>query len=539
MISAEAPVQIDHSSQGLNQEKLQDEKVNFSEKDTLQEKAKIEEAKSGLKAKIGGFVSKIKEVATSYKGKDSDDVDRATIKAINGLHNIELEMDQVQKGEVVTPRQRAIEALIRLRDREKSTEVKEAFETLGISGDSDKIEGHQIDFISEGESTVVTFKVTADWNQKIKEEVIPRLKENGEVSDSRFLFYSAQSRERSKSLASAWIIPVDENTSLIVSKGGFPSTGYSHNYEKPIKNKFGDVVDYEKEETETTNEMRSLIGAIKIEVKGIEDPEEIALRVEAAFHKLTLDGAMGRPDQKAIDAYKTARFRWFHRLEEEDAFTRHKKEFKKNTGMEINQHLKVEEVFPGYSTVVDEGATDILESENGPIVLFSTIYNYQNLPSVLKNGMLSSHERYKRGIQVNGSSTDDDFRTGGADSVFIRTMVGETANSGTLAIVYETSILDRTDWYAYRDDNYGTTDPVAFASRPSPRDFFGNRENLRLSNELMFRRGIPPEMIKGIYTEYEEEKVNLIRELERNGITQFRGKPLSEAIKVGHIRKPQ
>src|SRR3990172_2264272 len=60
--------------------------------------------------------------------------------------------------------------------------------------------------------------------------------------------------------------------------------------------------------------------------------------------------------------------------------------------------------------------------------------------------------------------------------------------------------MDRTDWYAYRTDKYGSTVPNLFNTRQSPRELFDEDANdgCSLTNEQMFRVGIPLEKIKAI-----------------------------------------
>lgn len=447
---------------------------------------------------------------------------------------VQPEDSQDNAAEVRDPRRRAAKALQELQDRAKSRELEKVFTTEGMLGDSDKIEGHQIDFIHQGDRTVVSFKMTSAMGEKVKGEVIPTLSPDA-VATGKYEFQSADGQNTG--LADCWVVRVDENTVMYISKGERTEEYRDYDYNKPITDTDGNIIDYESTTVSGYAEpVRALMGAVKIEVRGVTDVQQIADRVDSAFQGLKITEALTTPDQQAENQYKEARYRWQHRLEDDQAWQAQREQYKAEHGAELVDHLERQEVFPEYFTIVDQGASERYQRD-GSIFLTHSVYNPDTLVSILKNGLLSSHERFKRGIFTTGMSTEQDFNTGGADSVFIRA-VPEQAEDYDMSfynahLLINPQVLDRTDWYAYNFDSYGTTDPSIFDSRPSPEQFFAaQRQYFSSGNEIMMRRGIPPEMISGVVIGDEYTRTNIIANLQAAGIQEVNGVPLDQFITI-------
>lgn len=432
------------------------------------------------------------------------------------------------------PRQRAARALQELQDRAKSRGLEKVFTTKGILGDSDKIEGHQIDFIHQGDRTVVSFKMTSAMGEKVKGEVIPALSPDA-VASGKYEFQSADGQNTGLA-ADCWVVRVDENTVMYISKGERTQKIKDYDFNKPIKDADGNVIDYESNGVLSYElPVRALMGAVKIEVRGVTDVQQIADRVDSAFQGLKITEALTTPDQQAENQYKEARYRWQHRLEDDQGWQAQREQYSAEHGTELVDHLERQEVFPGYFTIVDQGASERYQRD-GRIFLTHSVYNPDTLASILKNGLLSSHERFKRGVFTEGLSTKKDFDTGGADSVFIRAVPEQAVDSDMYffkpLLLINPQVLDRTDWYAYNSDSYGTTDPSAFYSRPSPEQFFAaQRQNFYSNNEIMMRTGIPPEMISGVVIIGDEySRTSIIANLKAAGIQEVNGVPLDQFI---------
>lgn len=468
------------------------------------------------------------------------------IATTNPIKIIELEKPQPENGEVEDPSRRAVRILQELQDRAKAMEFEHVFATKGMLGDSDKIEGHQIDFIYQGEKTIVSFKMTSAMTEKVKSEVIPTYTPDA-MFEGSFDFQSIDGQISSH--GECWVIRVDDNTTVYISKGeekGYEQINYDYN--KPIKDAEGTIIDYESTTTiGPALPVRALMGAARIEIQGLTDVQKIAGKVDTAFQKLKIEEALIAPDQLAENQYKEARYRWQHRVSDDQVWQAQKEQYYAEHGTELVDHLERVEVFPEYFTIIDKGASERYQKK-GRIFLIHSVYRSENLVSILQNGLLSSQERFNKGIFTTGMSTERDFGTGGADYVFIRA-VPESAGDQAVHfysayLLINPEVLNRTDWFAYHYDSYGTTEPQSFDVRPSPEDFLtSQREFFTPGNEIMMRRGIPTEMISGVVVDDEYSKSNIITNLQEVGIKEVNGVPLDKFIiiasNLGDLKQSQ
>ena len=198
-------------------------------------------------------------------------------------------------------------------------------------------------------------------------------------------------------------------------------------------------------------DVRATVGLVKIEITN-SDESQASEEIQAAFEALKIPDVLEPPDSKAEETYKIARIKWHHKIESDTDFDKFKENYLKQNGIDVLQNLKSEEVLPGYFTIVDPGASERYQKD-GKLFLVHRIYHPNKLDSVLKYGLLSSSERYKRGCHLTGMSTRDDFEYGGADSVFLRIATGieqmRDRRHARAVLVIDSSELDRTDWYAY------------------------------------------------------------------------------------------
>jgi hypothetical protein len=278
--------------------------------------------------------------------------------------------------------------------------------------------------------------------------------------------------------------------------------------------------------------------------------DELGRRTDAVMRDLLgVENAFKSPDRLSETEYKVARYAWHHKIED---------------GAEADvpvDKLVRQEVFPGYSTIVEPGKHQEYESRHGEFALIHQVSSDVVLPKLLRNGLLATHERFRRGVKAVGMSSEADLGTGGADSVFVRTVTEASLKDGkddestcdNTVLVLKPELMDRTDWYAYAGDQYGTTDPSTFDTRLTPD---GLLERLgeqgwgwMTSNEQMFRTGIPVEAIAGVSVGSPEHREQLITSLHESGITEVNGVPvedfvqiagrLSQIIDVAHGRPPR
>lgn len=420
---------------------------------------------------------------------------------------------------------------------EGDNEVVKSLFVRGISGDSDKVEGHQIDLIKDENILMINFKITSPMLKKVLEMVLPNV-DQGIIEDSEYSFYDRQLNK--VVMSDAWRIKLDGGVNIYISKGKktLKANTILPDYDKPIYSQDGvSIIGYESKEISyvvSEREIRALLGSVIIEItQDLDNLDVLISRIESAFNLLSIDEPLDEPTPDALLKYKEARFRWQHKLETEDQFKAYRERYRQSHGVDILDCLERREVYPGYFTVVEPRSLDRYK-EIGDFVLIHAVYNEENLPIILKTGLLSSHDRFKRGIFVSGMSTYDDFKSGGADNVFLRLIpLNWSYDCWRPMLVLKPEILERTDWYAYNDDLYGTTDPETFKNRPTPEEFIRQQiTNFSSSNEIMMRRGIPPEMIDFIAVPNDYSRSQVLEILRKNGITEINGKKIEEFVKI-------
>jgi len=177
---------------------------------------------------------------------------------------------------------------------------------------------------------------------------------------------------------------------------------------------------------------------------------------------------------------------------------------------------------------------------------------------MIKNGALSSQDRFEAGLFKQGASSSDDLASGGGDQVFtrnvnkslIRKKINNFALSGRMQILYDLDVVNRGS-YGFTGDRYGVRNPKKFSYR-----HYKNRSNLvnltkrthsfNNENEIMVKNRIPPEFIRCVVVRNEEEKKILIAELRKSGlITQdnghesILGKPIDEFVVISKKFSPK
>ncbi|HET7721091.1 MAG TPA: hypothetical protein VFK43_14080, partial [Acidimicrobiales bacterium] len=160
-----------------------------------------------------------------------------------------------------------------------------------------------------------------------------------------------------------------------------------------------------------------------------------------------------------------------------------------------------------------------------------------NMVELFRNGgVLASTERRRvMGIPGGkGMSESADMKSGGAKSVFLR--VGSQPSQGpTLFWDDPTTLMRRSDWYAYSSDHFGAL------NSQSGHSTSGLTRNLAKvagfnggSNEVMFKHGIDllgdeaPSLVRCTSAAQRKE---VLAVLAVKGVTHLRGKPVEEVVK--------
>lgn len=206
------------------------------------------------------------------------------------------------------------------------------------------------------------------------------------------------------------------------------------------------------------------------------------------------------------------------------------------------QSMKLREVFPGYSTYVDEAA-GMEYRKLGLTHIWAGVDSADNVVAICQSdGFAATNYRITAGMKKCGASPGADMASGGADSVFTRIGVNTKdryAHSylgGQYRVIIAPDELNRTDWYAYEYDNYGNARmDGGFKNRKSSLDFvksMGKKDGYDCSNEIMFRHGISTDKFLGISCETAGGRNFLIQKFRDAGITKFNGVPIEEFVTV-------
>lgn len=149
-----------------------------------------------------------------------------------------------------------------------------------------------------------------------------------------------------------------------------------------------------------------------------------------------------------------------------------------------------------------------------------------------KGGLLSSRERYQRGLIFRGMSTSTDFETGGADSVFLRLQTSRGSASGSglnFDIAHEE--LGRMDAYFFNQDRYGRSGPGARSGRKTAMEMAELAQTRQLSgnNEIMLQRQVAPQSIRRVTTD-SGTRSRILGKFKAAGIEEINGIPIEDFV---------
>lgn len=277
----------------------------------------------------------------------------------------------------------------------------------------------------------------------------------------------------------------------------------------------------------TSNLVRAAIGLVQMEVPKAMDETAAQQTMEEIFRQdLGVEDALGEVSEMAERDYKIARYQWQYKLDELSP-----------DQVERAEKMTRKEVFPGYSTFVEPGKHNEYLAKYGEDVRAVHMLNSMSADSVyrvLTTGLMSTTERFSRGVVKNGISSVLDIDSGGADNVFTRIMNAEQRSKiQNHAVVLKPEIFDRTDWYAYNVDSYGSTNEAHFAGRLAPEEIFqrtmGDLSHYSADNEQMFRTGVGVDYIEVIEVD-ELDRDELLEGLHKKGLFEVNGRPIEEVI---------
>lgn len=221
-------------------------------------------------------------------------------------------------------------------------------------------------------------------------------------------------------------------------------------------------------------------------------------------------------------------------------------------------HLYPQEVYPGQFIWAVQGLAKEVEKAGGGwlmagIVTKSFEEALRRLAFILRDGALSTVDRYASGIIAAGASSYTDIGVGGANCVFTRLLTFNMPKtmdsyplSGQIQILYDLQLLERGG-YAYTTDLSGTKGVNAYSRRKDilslTKQYAADPNNF-VANEVCIRNRIPPRFIKGVVVPSEEAKQMVIAHLKLAGLIEensakipcIHGIPLDEFFHVGAWR---
>ena len=292
---------------------------------------------------------------------------------------------------------------------------------------------------------------------------------------------------------------------------------------------------------------RALMGQFNIRVQA-GDGADAARKIQSLMQQARMTDIADDVTTEAIDRYKKMRVIW-----QTDPKLSSTLDPVTSTDAQIDAALKklgitqarldkieIRKVTDGYFTFFDPENLKIAKKLDAAY-LYHQVNGADSVAAVMESGeLLATTNRWGRGIISSGMSSSEDVRTGGADSVFTRLVfnnqVGkeEPYSTWSFSLIFDTSPLERTDWYAYTGDTYGKTAESYMQRRLGTEEHFTElKRRYHDSNEVMFRKTLPLNTLKEIRTPTDSDRQQLITLLHNKGITRYNGILLEDFIKVG------
>ena len=347
-------------------------------------------------------------------------------------------------------------------------------------------------------------------------------------------------------------------------------------------------IDYFPEEVSK----QALRGSVHIEAYGATEEEKKANLKEAVTVLEMNDELQAEPSEESMENLRLMRLLWqasptlASKMQKKTNLTTdaiREALVKAKVPEDFIEEARFSEVVPGHIYVVVPGQAEAYEAA-GVTGLIHTIQNIDKIADIIADGALSAtQERLAMRKVIKGMSSATDLKTGGAEYVFTRLMTKKMGNPKTngAVISFNTELLDRTDWFAYPSDKYGSTymrseaqegtisaavkkimkrtNPDAeafldkmrsvqssgqgansFFERPTGRELikaindktYASSSVSSTRNEAMFQGHIPLSMMNYILVRNEVEQKKILTQLEEREITEINGAPATEFIRV-------
>lgn len=297
--------------------------------------------------------------------------------------------------------------------------------------------------------------------------------------------------------------------------------------------------------------MQGWKGFFRLRVPATGNGAADAAQLRQLLGRVGLEELMQTPDAAAETMFKKARLLWQHdpKLWSEwagltgDRARSTLDSYLKRAGIDPARagRMKMKQVFDGYSTLVEEGIASEYQKE-GVRYLWAGVCDMDDVVQIVKGrGLISNNGRYRFGMTRRGASPEMDFKTGGSDNVFTRLGIrsggrqrfSDSFMGNGYRILIDPKELERTDWYAYLEDSFGSSQANDLARRLPAKEFFRRmRKTYWEDNEIMFRHGIRSERFLGITCDSEVQRAALLDRLRDAGVKEINGIPIEQFVEV-------
>lgn len=207
---------------------------------------------------------------------------------------------------------------------------------------------------------------------------------------------------------------------------------------------------------------------------------------------------------------------------------------------EIEADAEIREVSPGHTALYSRKLSQELE-EAGVKWLSHTHNKGADITEMMltraEDGILSSRERYQRGLFITGQSTGRDFETGGADNAFLRLHTSEPTHLVKGDVKYERWVFQvdpseagRLDAYFTNEDNFGKAADLYARKTVAEMADLARRNAFQGDNELMLQREVPRGAIRRVVAREKADREELLGRLRKRRLTEINGVPLEDFV---------
>lgn len=148
-------------------------------------------------------------------------------------------------------------------------------------------------------------------------------------------------------------------------------------------------------------------------------------------------------------------------------------------------------------------------------------------------GWASRRNRLEHGIWTAGQSAEEDFQNGGAKASYMRvaSASAEVSPSYDCQVILHPRVFQRTDWWRYNTDGYGTTTShKKHFGAPISQSPGRYSTNIYGTNEICFENGVSIKDVVAIVVRDDEKRKRMIKRLKESGITEYNGRPVEDFL---------